>query len=120
MRQRQHGQTTLEYAITAAILISAFITIQVYIKRGFMGNYHELSQSIGDVYAPGRTVSSNETLTQTGLDTDVVTAVRNNTATQNDPEKEEQTTTVDFASTETVTQSGGHTVTIDQSQGLFP
>src|SRR3989338_845150 len=102
MRQRQHRQTTLEYAMTVAILISALITIQVYIKRGFMGYYHDLSQSIGDVYAPGRTVSSQETLTDTGLDTDVVTAVRNNTPTQNDPDKNEQTTTVDFASSETV------------------
>jgi len=55
------AQSTLEYAILIAVVISALLSIQIYLKRGVSGRLRTSADSIGDQYAP-RTTSANVTL----------------------------------------------------------
>ena len=54
-RQRQKGQSTLEYAILIIIIVGALLSIQVYIKRGIQGKLKSSADDIGDQFSPGNT-----------------------------------------------------------------
>jgi hypothetical protein len=44
------AQSMLEYSVLLIIIVAAFITMQVYIKRGFQGRWKQASDDIGDQY----------------------------------------------------------------------
>ena len=44
------GQSLLEYTILMIIIVAAFMTMQVYIKRGFQGRWKQASDDLGDQY----------------------------------------------------------------------
>lgn len=113
----QRGQSTLSYVIFFAIIVSAVITVQVYVKRGFMGRYHEFFQPWGDAYIPGRTDASvvGDHLIETGTSTDTVDIKRDETR----PGSGERITTVTYTVDSTVQESGGDSVTIESAAGLF-
>lgn len=86
MRLRaEHGQSTLEYAFLLAIIISAIITVQIYVRRGIIGNLHDTAQDrIGSQFHPERTSgtikhestgSTTDILSEAGLSTSTLTGV---------------------------------------------
>lgn len=44
------SQSILEYTILIIIIVGAFITMQVYIKRGFQGRWKQAADDLGDQY----------------------------------------------------------------------
>ena len=44
------SQSMLEYSVLMIIIVAAFITMQVYIKRGFQGRWKQASDDLGDQY----------------------------------------------------------------------
>ncbi len=44
------AQSFLEYTVLIIIIISAFLTMQVYIKRGFQGRWKQAVDDMGDQY----------------------------------------------------------------------
>jgi hypothetical protein len=67
MRLKRGGQSMLEYSILICIIIAAFITMQIYIKRGFQGRWKSAVDELGDQYDPNKTNSVfTYRMTQTG------------------------------------------------------
>jgi uncharacterized protein (UPF0333 family) len=70
---QKRGQSTLEYAVLAVVIIGALLTIQVYIKRGVQGRLKSAADDIGDQYSDGNaneiktTVTSSNTEEQFGI-----------------------------------------------------
>jgi hypothetical protein len=50
----RRGQSLVEYAILLIIIIAAFVTMQVYLKRGFQGRWKDSVDQLGDQYDPGK------------------------------------------------------------------
>ncbi len=46
----QRAQSTSEYIFLIALVAAAFIAILVYAKRGFQGNWRQLSEQVGAGY----------------------------------------------------------------------
>ena len=76
-RQKKYfkGQTLLEYAFLAVVLMIALMAIQQYISRGLQGKMAESIDSLGKQYDPQATIVSNrytasnsETLVYTALE----------------------------------------------------
>ncbi len=44
------SQSLLEYSILLMIIIAAFLTMQVYIKRGFQGRWKQSVDDLGEQY----------------------------------------------------------------------
>ena len=44
------GQSMLEYSILMIIIVAAFLTMQVYIKRGFQGRWKQAVDGMGEQY----------------------------------------------------------------------
>jgi hypothetical protein len=57
------GQSTLEYAVLIACVVSALLAMQIYIKRGTQGRLRQASDSMGEQYAPNSADSSITTTT---------------------------------------------------------
>ncbi len=79
------AQSTLEYAVLIACVVSALIAMQIYIKRGMQGRLRQSGDSLGEQYAPNSvdssivtTTGSNITITQT-----LVPLLKNETAGEN-------------------------------------
>ncbi|MBU1998950.1 MAG: hypothetical protein KKE64_05590 [Candidatus Omnitrophica bacterium] len=53
----KRGQSLLEYAILFAVILSALLIMQFYIKRGYQGRLKQSADSVGQQYAPGHTTS---------------------------------------------------------------
>jgi hypothetical protein len=47
----------LEYSLLIIIIIAAFITMQIYIKRGFQGRWKSAVDELGDQYDPNKSNS---------------------------------------------------------------
>lgn len=63
MLRSKRGQTTLEYAIVIAVVVSALIAMQIYIKRGIQGKLRSSTDQIGEQYSPGITTGGYTTTT---------------------------------------------------------
>ena len=44
------AQSMLEYTILLIIVVAAFMTMQIYIKRGFQGRWKQAADGLGDQY----------------------------------------------------------------------
>ena len=44
------AQSLIEYSILIVIIAAAFMTMQVYIKRGFQGRWKQAADDMGDQY----------------------------------------------------------------------
>jgi hypothetical protein len=71
------AQSTLEYTLVIAVFAAALISMTVYIKRGFQGNYRQTADGIGSAYEPKNTTSDttffsngNSGITSNTLDVD--------------------------------------------------
>jgi len=65
----KRGQSLLEYSILFAVILSAILIMQFYIKRGYQGRLKAEADSVGQQYSPGHTTSivttNNNSLTLT-------------------------------------------------------
>ncbi len=85
---KRHGQTTVEYAVLLAIVISAMILMQIYVKRASMGRMRTVTdQQLGRQWDPFAasgsltlTTSTHQksTLDPTGHSTNAMTGVEKN------------------------------------------
>ncbi len=73
MRSFRRGQSMIEYTILLMIVIAAFITMQVYIKRGFQGRWKSSVDDLGDQYDPAK-MNSVITYTTNGTSETILTA----------------------------------------------
>lgn len=53
----------MEYAIIIAVVTAGLIAMQLYFKRSYQGALRNQSESMGDQYRPGYTVSQQEKAT---------------------------------------------------------
>ena len=53
----RRGQSTIEYAVLAAVLVGALLAMQIYVKRGISGRLRLSADSIGTQYAPRKATS---------------------------------------------------------------
>ncbi len=90
------AQSALEYTLAVALFAAAVISMSVYIKRGFQGNYRQSADEIGSAYEPKNTIS--DTTYQTNS---VSTSVSNTTEVA-----EKYKTVVDYTSQDTTSRSG--------------
>jgi len=54
----KNGQSLLEYSILFAVVLSALLIMQFYVKRGYQGRLKQESDKVGQQYAPGHTTGS--------------------------------------------------------------
>lgn len=50
----------MEYTLTIAVIAAGLIFMQTYLKRGIQGNLRNQSESMGEQYRPGQTVSQQQ------------------------------------------------------------
>lgn len=62
MWRNRKAQSTVEYAVLAAVVVGALLAMQIYMKRGTMGKLRESSDQIGDQFTPLSTVSEFTTV----------------------------------------------------------
>ena len=46
------AQSTVEYAILAAVVVAALLVVQIYMKRGFSGKLKESTDRVGEQFTP--------------------------------------------------------------------
>lgn len=95
MNFHKRGQSVLEYSILIAVILSALVIMQFYIKRGYQGRLKKEADTVGQQYSPGHTTS---------------TIITNTTSTSQ--------TTIDEG-VQSVLVSGGSTVTRNESVAAF-
>lgn len=54
----KRGQSVLEYSILIAVILSALVIMQFYIKRGYQGRLKKEADTVGQQYSPGHTAST--------------------------------------------------------------
>ena len=70
---RRRAQSLLEYSILFAVVLSALLIMQFYLKRGYQGRLKKEADTVGEQYSPGHTTSvittnTNSTSTTTVAD----------------------------------------------------
>ena len=59
------GQTTVEYAVLAVVVIAALLAMAIFMKRGVMGKARESTNQVGEQFTPLNT-TNDYTRTFTG------------------------------------------------------
>ena len=54
-RNRNKGQSTLEYALVITVIMAGLVAINIYMKRGVQGKLRESADKIGEQYSAGKT-----------------------------------------------------------------
>jgi len=91
MRQKKNaGQSTMEYAVLAAVVVGALLAMQIYIKRGAMGKLRAAADQMGEQFTPLNTTSTFTT-TSTVAKADTVSPNGTSTSTLNGPETQSRT-----------------------------
>ena len=67
------AQSSLEYTLVVAIFAAALISMSVYIKRDFQGNYRQTADEIGSAYEPKNTNSNTTFSSNSNSMTDTTT-----------------------------------------------
>lgn len=60
MLNNRKAQSILEYALIIAVITSGLIFMQLYLKRSIQGGLRNQSESMGEQYRSGQTVSSQQ------------------------------------------------------------
>ncbi len=81
MRYHKRGQSMLEYTILLIIIIAAFITMQIYVKRGFQGRLKSSVDDLGEQYDPGK-MNTVVTYTTNGTSETLLQAYSGNAVVQ--------------------------------------
>lgn len=49
---KRKAQSTVEYAVLAAVVVGALLVMQIYMKRGISGKFKESTDRVGEQYTP--------------------------------------------------------------------
>ncbi len=80
LHQREKAQSTVEYAIIIAVVISALLTMQWWMRCGVMGKLHDSSDQIGDQFNPFAAAHNvNKTFNSTRTDGSLASGASNTT-----------------------------------------
>lgn len=60
MLTNKRAQSIMEYAVIIAVITAGLIAMQLYLKRGMQGALRNQSESLGEQYRPGHTISTYE------------------------------------------------------------
>lgn len=72
MVKNRKAQSTVEYAVLAAVVVGALLVMQIYMKRGVSGKLKEATDRVGEQFTPHTaTYSLNKSFT--GTRTEVTT-----------------------------------------------
>lgn len=83
LHQREKGQSTVEYAIIIAVVISALLAMQMWMRRGVMGKLRDSTDQIGDQFNPYAAAHNlNKGFNSTRTDNSFATGANNTTVTQ--------------------------------------
>ena len=52
MGTQRRGQSTIEYAVVASVVVGALLWMQIYMKRGVMGKMQTATDQIGEQFTP--------------------------------------------------------------------
>ena len=66
----------MEYSILLAVIVSAILIMQFYVKRGYQGRLKKESDTVGQQYSPGHTESAITTTTNSTSNTEVAEGVQ--------------------------------------------
>ena len=58
------GQNILEYSLLIALVLSAILIMQVYVKRAYQGRIKQEADNLGEQYSPRHTTSTMVTKTK--------------------------------------------------------
>ena len=72
--QRRKCQSTLEYALIIAVVVSALLMMQHYLKRGVAGKLRSSTDDIGEQYDPTRHTGSYTQISQSKVQSENNTA----------------------------------------------
>jgi len=75
MRLNKRAQSLLEYSILFAVVLSAILIMQFYIKRGYQGRLKKEADTVSQQYSPGHTTSIITTNTQSTSRSTVVDGI---------------------------------------------
>ncbi len=99
--QREKAQSTVEYAIIIAVVISALLAMQFWMRRGVMGKLRDSSDQIGDqfnsfeaTYKLDKTFTSHRsdaTTAQGVTDTSAISVSQVESGTKKDTDKLDST-----------------------------
>ena len=67
---KKKAQAFQEFVILLAIVASAFIAMQIYMKRGIQGRLRDLANQISSKQYESNETTSNTTITRTGSSTE--------------------------------------------------
>lgn len=92
---RKNGQTAIEFAMVAAVVVAALMAISVYFSRSIQGRIRIVADGIGEQYDPASTSSDIATtqranifarthVEQDNLDGTEILATHQNSETRND------------------------------------
>lgn len=90
MKKNHAGQSTVEYAVLAAVVVGALLAMQIYIKRGSMGKLRAAADQMGEQFTPlnttstfvtSSTVTKVDTVSPTGVSTSTLSAPDTQTRT---------------------------------------
>ena len=84
-----HGQSTVEYAVLAAVVVGACLVMQIYMKRGVSGKLREGTDRVGEQFTPySATHDLTQTFKGTRTETTKNTGWIKSEIDANDPEKQ--------------------------------
>ena len=98
---------TVEYAVLIAVIVAAFVTMGVYLKRGLSGGIRSGADQIGEQYDP-RNTTSNLTLTMSSQTTTESKVLKDQNIGEENPADVMITKTT--ISDDTTTKTGQETV----------
>ena len=105
---RNKASVITEYAVIVIVVVSAVLTMAIYMRRSIAGGIKKSADAIGEQYAPGKVVSdmttttSGETVSNTTTARQVVSGKNVVTA--------DTVTTIPAANPETTTVTGTETI----------
>lgn len=87
------SQSTLEYALLIAVVVGAFLGMQVYVKRGIQGRLKATADDMGEQYSPGETIGT----LQVSVDTESTETLANGITTTTSTTAQLRTEDVDIS-----------------------
>ena len=108
MKTQTTGQSTVEYAVTVAVVVGALLLMQIYMKRGIMGRARTATDQIGEQFTP-ENYSEDYSTFSAGTRTENTTAQGVSTSTIAVAEQQKR---LGFGATDINDATGGGTETI--------
>jgi len=111
---KKQGQSILEYAVLVAVVLSAWLIMQVFVKRAYQGRLKHEADSIGTQYSPRHQTAYSSTTTFSNS----ISYTGGNTSTVDAPELINDNVAVDEGMSVTVTKSYSNSTSMEKTDDL--